>query len=417
MAAASESSAPDTPGPEKALQPTAFIFVLSVAIVALAPPAYLVSSLGPAPATAMLSTVASLSALAEILLAPLVGAMSDSIGRKPVLLLTLASTFVLSLLTTAFPTVPFIVASAFVSKLVVGLFFLSSGAALGDAYRTNPGKLAQASGLLFALVNGGFAVGIALSRFLPATNTLRWAYGASSAAGACAMGIAAVAVRETMAPADRVPFQIKSFNPVSCVRLFSNGPQMRMLALLLAITLQPIFMGDVLQVYALGEWGLNQAQVATFFTLIPVLGAVGNIVGGRIVKAIGVQAFTAIATLSNMLFWAGCLVGHKAALACAVVGFLGPARTLGASTALTTLGASKGIPQGQLSGDRSNMIAILKVLGPAVYGSLFVRGKAAGLPSLPFVLNLALTFGALLLAPLALAGTSDEEDAAAAAKE
>ena len=44
-------------------------------------------------------------------------------------------------------------------------------------------------------------------------------------------------------------------------------------------------MGDVLQVYALGEWGLNQAQVATFFTLIPVLGAVGNIVGGRIVKA------------------------------------------------------------------------------------------------------------------------------------
>ena len=163
------------------------------------------------------------------------------------------------------------------------------------------------------------------------------------------------------------------------------------------------------QLYAIGEWGLSKSQVATFFTLIPVLGALGNVVGGRCAKAVGVQAFTAIATTSNMLFWAGCLLGHKAALAGATIGFLGPARTLGASTALTTLGASKGSPQGQLSGDRSNMIAILKVLGPAVYGSLFLRGKAAGLPGLPFVLNLALTLGALLLAPLALAGAGEEE--------
>ena len=55
------------------------------------------------------------------------------------------------------------------------------------------------------------------------------------------------------------------------------------------------------------------------------------------------------------------------------------------------------------------MIAILKVLGPAVYGSLFVRGKAAGVPSLPFALNLVLCLGALLLAPLALAGTPGED--------
>ena len=109
-----------------------------------------------------------------------------------------------------------------------------------------------------------------------------------------------------------------------------------------------------------------------------------------------------------------CTVVHAAALACATIGFLGPARTLGASTALTTLGAKEGIPQGQLSGDRSNMIAILKVLGPFVYGSLFVRGKAAGAPALPFVLNLLLTFGALLLAPLALANVAGEEERAKA---
>jgi hypothetical protein len=106
----------------------------------------------------------------------------------------------------------------------------------------------------------------------------------------------------------------------------------------------------------------------------------------------------------------GCCISHRAALLGATIGFLGPARTLGASTALTTIGASKGIPQGQLSGDRSNLIAILKVLGPAVYGALYVRGQGAGLPSLPFFFNLLLTFCALLVAPYALRGTAKREN-------
>ena len=194
--------------PERALQPTAFLFVLSVAVCALVPPAHLVSSMGSAGATRQRSAVASISALMEILLAPLVGALSDSIGRKPVLMLTLLAVLVVNSVAACFPVVPLIVASTFVSKCVVGLFFLSSGASLGDAYRTDPAKLAGASGTLFALVNAGFAVGIALSRFLPARNTLRWAYGISAGMAALATAVAGVAVRETMEPSQRVPFKV-----------------------------------------------------------------------------------------------------------------------------------------------------------------------------------------------------------------
>ena len=409
-ASAAVANSDSTPRPELALQPTAFIFVLSVAVVTLTPPAYLVTHMGAVKATKLLTTVASFSALMEILLAPLVGALSDAVGRKPVLLLTLASVLVVNTVAAFAPIVPFILLSAFVSKLVVGLFFLSSGASLGDAYRTNPARLAAASGALFALVNGGFAVGIAVSRWLPAQDTLRWAYALSAAFAGIATAVGAFAVRETMTASERVPFTLRTFNPISCVRLLRSGTEMRLLAILLAITLQPIFMGDVIQLYAIGEWSLSKEQLATFFTLIPVLGALGNVVGGRCVKALGVRLFTAIATLSNMLFWAGCCVSHKAALICAGIGFLGPARTLGASTALTTIGASKGIPQGQLSGDRSNPIAILKVIGPAVYGSLYVRGKASGMTTLPFVLNVFLTFVALVLAPFALARIPGEEE-------
>ena len=51
-----------------------------------------------------------------------------------------------------------------------------------------------------------------------------------------------------------------------------------------------------------------------------------------------------------------------------------------------------------------------QVLGPAIYGPLYVRGKAAGMPVLPFVLNLLLTSAALILAPFALRGVSGEAE-------
>ena len=38
-----------------------------------------------------------------------------------------------------------------------------------------------------------------------------------------------------------------------------------------------------------------------------------------------------------------------------------------------------------------------------------MRGKAAGLPALPFFLNIGLTFTALLLAPRALSVVADSE--------
>ena len=125
------------------------------------------------------------------------------------------------------------------------------------------------------------------------------------------------------------------------------------------------------------------------------------------IGAFGLVGFTSIATISNLLFWVGCAVSYKAALIGATVGFLGGARTLGASTMLTSVGAKRGIPQGQLSGDRANMVAILKVIGPLLYGALYVRGKAANLPYLPFVFNVGLSLAALALTPVALRGVGE----------
>lgn len=134
-------------------------------------------------------------------------------------------------------------------------------------------------------------------------------------------------------------------------------------------------------------------------------------ISGNLIKKMGIGRFTMLTTASTMIMWSGYASGSiKLAILCSLLGILGPARILGAATGITTEGARLGMPQGQLSGDRSNLNAWLKVLGPLVYGTLYTRGTAAGLPTAPFGLNVLLAASALLMSPAAF--ESEEEQRA-----
>jgi len=403
------SAPPAVENPARPLQLTAFVFVLGLSLVTLTPAKEVTTRMGTEAGMRLLTLLTTGSAAAEIAFSPLVGSLTDSIGRKPVLLVTCFSVFAVNLATAVCPTVPLIALSKLVSSLVVGIFFLAAGAILADRLRDDPAKLAAASGSLFAVVNGGFGVGIAASELLP--SGLRWRYGISALISLLGFGLAA-RVRESLSDEDRLPFEVRSFNPFAFTRLFFMSRAMSLLALLSMLTLLPIFMGDTLQVFALTQWQLTMPQVSQLFTGVAVSGVIANVVGGRLIRALGLQLFTAIATVSTLLFWIGFSSGRvRVAVACAAVGLLGPARTLGATTVMTTEGARLGVPQGQLSGDRANMMAWLKVLGPLGYGTLYVRGVQAGVPTAPFIANVALTFASLVLGFYALSA------AARAAKE
>ena len=80
------------------------------------------------------------------------------------------------------------------------------------------------------------------------------------------------------------------------------------------------------------------------FTLIPVLGAFANIVGGPLI-APGLIPTTLVATVSNLLYWVGCLFSFKMV----IVGAR-PRRAAhaAASTMIASAGAKAGMPQGEL---------------------------------------------------------------------
>jgi len=186
---------------------------------------------------------------------------------------------------------------------------------------------------------------------------------------------------------------------------------MRLLMAVSALNLAPIFMGDTVQVFAMSRWGLSQQAVGQLLFVLALSGALANSMSGLLIRRLGLPVFTMLATFSALVLQIGfASASLRAALVCAGLGLLGPARILPATTLITTEGGRLGIPQGQLSGDRANLNAWIKVFGPLVYNSLYVQGAKAGVPTAPFALNVVLLLASLLLTPIALraAGAGDD---------
>ena len=281
---------PESGGPistETSLKLTAALLVLGVSVVVLRPTPTLIEMLGAARATQMLSLTASASAALEIAASPVIGGLADAIGRRPALLGTLFVTLLSSFGAAAMTTAPAILAAKFVQSMAVGVFILLSSTILADSYRTEPKRLAAASSTLFAVVNLGFGVGVALT---PAPSD--WFKGVllrlerRPTRFLCGRGnnLTRVAHQHSVCPSKQ-----KAINPFACVRLFRAGNPLRVLAIITALNLQPLFMGDVPQLFAMSEWGLDVAGVSKLFTAVAATGVVSNLAAGKFIGKIGLR--------------------------------------------------------------------------------------------------------------------------------
>jgi hypothetical protein len=59
--------------------------------------------------------------------------------------------------------------------------------------------------------------------------------------------------------------------------------------------------------------------------------------------------------------------------------------------AMVSEAKQQGIPIGELAGQRASLIALVKVIGPIWYSTLYVQGQRLwNIPSLPFMFNACL---------------------------
>lgn len=346
----------------------------------------------PALVTVMLGAYS----LGQFLGAPLWGRLSDRIGRRPALLLSLAGSALAFLWMAAARDIWTLGAARLLGGIMAGNIAIAF-AYVGDV--TDPASRPRAMGLLGAAFGLGFIFGPAIGGLVAGTSptTADFARVALVAAGVTAAGLLAVwfAVAESL-PADRRREVAAGPSP-SAPALLRARPVVLLLMLvaLLVIgaaammeTTFAMFAGDVLS-WSPREVGLSFGLIGTISAALQALAAapLARRFGSHRVARLGILAYAAGLLALGLADTAATTLGALAVTS-AGVGLFTPAfQTLVADM---TTDSDRGLVNGLTQGAS----AMGRILGPAVSGSIY---QGFG-PASPFLAGAGLMLVALAVA-------------------
>jgi DHA1 family tetracycline resistance protein-like MFS transporter len=331
-------------------------------------------------------------ALMQFLSMPLLGALSDRFGRRPVILLSCLG---LGLDYGVMALAPNLV-WLFVGRVISGITAASFSTAFAYIADVTPAeKRAGAFGLVGAGFGLGFTLGPALGGFLGGIDPRLpfWVAGGLTLLNA-AYGW--FVLPESLPPERRAPFAWKRANPVGSLRLLRSHPELLGLAgVLFLMQLAHVVFPAVTVLYMGYRYGWAEMAVGLVLAAVGVASMVvqGGLVrpavrrlGERRALGVGLAFGAAGMTIyglapSGALFLAGIPV-------MALWGFAGPS-----AQALMSrrVGPTE---QGQLQGANAAVQAITGMIGPALFTQAFAQairpGASLPVPGLPFLLAAAM---------------------------
>lgn len=385
---------------------TVLLDVLAIGLIIPVLPKLVESFAGDTSQAAVVFGLMSASwALMQFVFSPIAGALSDTYGRRPILL---ASNFGLGLDYILMAMAPNLV-WLFVGRIISGIMaatFSTATAYIADV--TEPEKRAAAFGMIGGAFGVGFVLGPAIGGLLGGYDPRLpfWIAAGLSLANAV---YGFFILPESLAKENRAPFRLKSANPIGAITLLRSDPTLTRLGLVLFFyylahaALPAVFV--LYSGYRFGwgtrEVGLVLAAVGVFSAIVqaglmrPAIATFGahrtlmiGIVGGMVGFLIqGVTANALVYCIGIPIF--------------VIWGFITPS----AQQLMTArLGADR---QGQLQGANSSLMSIANLIGPIVFSQIFawavaVPERGALLAGLPFVLASVLLAVALAIARPAL---------------
>jgi DHA1 family tetracycline resistance protein-like MFS transporter len=336
----------------------------------------------------------------QFLFAPILGALSDQYGRRPVLLLSLFGAGLDYILLSFAPTLWLL----FVGRIIIGITsasFTAANAYIADV--SPPEKRAQNFGMVGAAFGLGFIIGPAIGGLLGSfgprvpfmaagvLTLVNWLYGF-------------FILPESLPPENRRRFAWRNANPVASLGALGRNPSV--LGLTAVITCATIAMqiypsvwvlyttyrfgwNTALQGFALALFGLTSAviQAVLLRFLIGRLGDRRVLVLGLVFTVIGYLAY-GLATEGWMMWAIIVATGLSAATQPAVQGMI----------------SNQVNPdeQGAIQGALASLFSVAGVITPLIATALFSYFTAAErsvkVPGVPFFLAAALALLGLILA-------------------
>lgn len=333
----------------------------------------------------------------QFLFAPVLGALSDRVGRRPVILVSCLGLGLDYFIMALAPTVAWL----FVGRVLSGITassFTTSFAYIADV--TEPDQRARRFGLLGVAFGVGFILGPAVGGLLGQVGLRApfWAAGALSVAGA-AYGW--FVLPESLPPQRRAAFRWSRANPVGALHLLRGHEALLTLAVVAFLNrLAHDCLPTMFVLY--GDYRFGWSARTVGFALA-VVGAASILVQGGLVGAAVKRLGELRALVAGLSFGAVAFIIYGLASNGLVFLLAIPVGALyGLSyPALQGLMTRRVGPeeQGRLQGAIGSVLGVAGVVAPLLYTQAFAAAigpfRSAGAPGAPFLLAALLLVGAI----------------------
>lgn len=340
----------------------------------------------------------SLYALMQLIAGPILGALSDRYGRRPVLLICLLGTSIAYLMLGFANSLPLI----FIAIMIDGI----TGGNLSTAYAyiadvtTNENR-ARGMGLVGAAFGLGLMAG-------PAIGGLLSAYGLSVPAFfACAIALSNVTfgffvLPESLPPEKRTPMDTwRALNWLSQLVAVFRISTIRLL-LLATFTLNLAFSGlqTNFPLFSQARFGWDATRNGIFFAFVGVCAVfVQGILYGKIQPRVGEKRLVIIGLILMIISLAAVAIARNDWLMYPIValGALGSGLSIPSITGLVSRSVSSG-EQGRLMGGTQVVLNLALIFGPLIAGLSFERIDVAApywLGSMFAIIALVFAWGGL----------------------
>ena len=339
-------------------------------------------------------------ALMQFFFAPLLGAVSDRFGRRPVILISCFGLGLDYIVMALAPNIAWLLFGRVVSGICAASFS-TAGAYIADV--APPEKRAAAYGMLGAAFGVGFVLGPALGGVLGNIDPRLPFWGAAALALVNA-SYGLFVLPESLPPAKRDSFLWRKANPIGSLGLLRSHPDLLGLASVnLLFQLAHYVLPSMFVLYTSYRYGWDTKTVG--LTLMAV-GVFSIIVQGGLVKPavrlLGERGSLYTGLLFGIIGFAGFALAPTpvwmwAALPVfALMGLFGP----GLLSLMSQRVAAH--EQGKLQGANGSITSIAGLVGPSLFTLSFAhfidKGRAWTLPGAPFFIAALLLLLALLLA-------------------
>jgi DHA1 family tetracycline resistance protein-like MFS transporter len=352
-------------------------------------------------------------ALLNFIMSPILGALSDRYGRRPVILVSCLGLGLSFFATALAPTFALFLASRMISGATAGNMG-AANAYIADV--TAPHERAKAFGLMGAAFGVGFSLGPALGGLLGTIDITLPFY----VAGVLALINAAYGwfvLPESLKPENRTPFSWRKANPIGALAVFRGEPALYALLPVYGLySLAHNVFPSSFVLYAQHRYGFDTAAVGLTMAASAVLGIVAQLFFvQRAVRAFGERRALLIGLAGGAVglcayglaptpqwFWAAMPIMMIWAL------FM---------PSIQSLMTQRVSPQaqGRLQGGLGSLMSVAGIIAPNVFTGLFAWGSGvASAPGAPFLAASGFVLLGLIIAGLAVGRDAARPGAGAA---